>query len=90
MTRPPDDSPGCAWCDEPFRVGDQIRSIPSDPSLGGLQLFHLECLTRMTAGSVGHQNKRCHCFGGTEEDPEGMSKREAAIAAHALFTCRRN
>lgn len=51
--------------------------------------WHQECTIRSIIGSVGHQEKRCSCFGGTEEDPEGMTKREAAKAAYDLFTQRR-
>ncbi|MEI6196534.1 MAG: helix-turn-helix domain-containing protein [Verrucomicrobiota bacterium] len=36
---------------------------------------------RSIAGSVGHQNQRCSCFGGTEDDPPGLTVRQAAQAA---------
>jgi hypothetical protein len=43
----------------------------------------------MTIGSVGHQTCRCACFGGTEEDPPGMTKRMAALSAFKLWEARR-
>jgi hypothetical protein len=48
--------------------------------------IHRECWTRMIVGSVGHQSGRCPCYGGSYEDPPGMTKREAAQAAelHSL------
>jgi len=46
---------------------------------------HRECFLRHVFGSVGHQRGKCSCYGGTEEDPEGMTKREAARAAVRLF-----
>jgi hypothetical protein len=52
---------------------------------GGASPVHRECLVRMVVGSVGHQLRRCSCFGGGEEDPPGMTPREAARAALELF-----
>lgn len=49
------------------------------------RVIHYECGMRGIVGSVGHQLKRCHCFGGTYDDPPGMSRREAAKAAVALW-----
>jgi hypothetical protein len=49
------------------------------------QTFHYECQMRAIVGSVGHQLARCSCFGGTEEDPPGMTAREAAKAAAKLW-----
>jgi hypothetical protein len=42
----------------------------------------------MIIGSVGYQNHTCSCYGGNQEDPEGMTVRKAAKAAAELF--RRN
>jgi len=47
--------------------------------------YHPECMARSVIGSVGHQRRTCPCYGGTESDPEGMTKREAARAAVAYF-----
>jgi hypothetical protein len=43
--------------------------------------IHHECLIRAVVGSVGHQLRRCSCYGGDEEDPPGLTKREAARLA---------
>jgi len=68
----------CGWCDEDVQLGDMGTII-------GNQVCHYECQMRSVAGSVGHQLGRCSCFGGTEEDPEGMTNRQAAIAAARLW-----
>lgn len=49
------------------------------------QVAHYECSMRGVVGSVGHQLKRCGCYGGTEEDPPGMTRRQAAKAAVKLW-----
>lgn len=46
--------------------------------------YHYECHARMLLGSLGHQQGRCSCFGGHEEDPPDMTVREAAKAALAF------
>ena len=68
----------CTFCDEPI--------LETDLAAQGLNFTaHVECEFRQVAGSVGHQMKRCTCYGGTEEDPVGMTPREAARAAYDLF-----
>ncbi len=47
----------------------------------GARPMHYECFVRMLVGSVAHQTQRCSCFGGAEEDPPGLSKRDAARLA---------
>jgi hypothetical protein len=64
----------CIHCGEPLGV----NFIPVNDGAAGL---HQECAIRMSAGSVGHQRGRCHCYGGAEEDPPGLTVREAALAA---------
>lgn len=64
----------CAYCDEPLLPGDRVQQLNDGESV------HLECLARMTLGSVAHIRQRCGCFipGSEEGDPPGMTKREAA------------
>jgi hypothetical protein len=69
----------CILCREPILEGD-IGTIN-----GADQVSHYECTMRGVVGSVGHQMGRCKCFNGTEEDPPGMTRREAAIAACRLW-----
>jgi hypothetical protein len=69
----------CGHCGERFADGD-IGTI----DLGGTAL-HYECGMRLVIGSVGHQKKQCVCYGREDEDPPGMTKREAARAALRLF-----
>jgi len=86
----------CAHCDEPLEAGDQgimmdgLFDFDVEDMLGKLPRleshpWHIDCFVRSVVGSVGHQNKRCSCFGGTEEDPPNLTKREAATAAVRLF-----
>jgi hypothetical protein len=67
--------PLCAWCDEPILPGEHT-------SMGGV---HYECGLRSVIGSVGHQKGLCSCYGGSEEDPPGLTRRQAAIAAAEYF-----
>jgi hypothetical protein len=66
----------CSHCGEEIKDGE--AAMPSHQ-------FHLECFWRGILGSVGHLNKRCSCYGGTESDPPEMTLREAAKAACALY-----
>lgn len=92
----------CLWCGERIREGDQggwmtvvrqtggalwqgntARASDLEP---GLEPEHIECFIRQSIGSVGHLRRHCSCYGGTEGDPPGMTRREAAQAALDLFT----
>jgi hypothetical protein len=78
----------CEHCEEEFETGDDGFVIPvmTDPPREGY--FHRACWLRSTIGSVGHQKCLCHCYGGSEEDPPGLSRREAAQAALAHYERR--
>ncbi len=76
--------PECPHCGEDILPWDDQRTTND-----GTLPFHAECLIRSIVGSVGHQLGRCSCFGGNEDDPRGMTLREAAQAARDLFD-RRN
>jgi hypothetical protein len=75
----------CSWCDEDLLIDDGPIKVLS----GGATGVHRECYIRMLMGSVGHQMKTCSCFGGKDEDPEGMTKHEAAHAAAILYFATR-
>lgn len=72
----------CIHCSEQIAPADIGTVSPSG------QVLHYECGLRAIVGSIGHQLGRCSCFGGNEEDPEGLTVREAAIAAARLWTER--
>lgn len=72
-------NPRCADCDE--ECGPDDCTVKNGRGLH----FHRDCLLRMVIGSAGHQRGACSCFGGTEEDPPGLSVREAARAAADYF-----
>lgn len=67
----------CAYCGEEILPGESADNQGAD--------LHRECLFRGVAGSVGHQLKKCSCYGGTEGDPPGMTPRQAAQAALNLY-----
>jgi len=76
----------CLWCEEPIAVGDSGYLIPYIDASGTTErAHHWECHIRSISGSVGHQRGTCSCHGGTEGDPPGVSKREAAKAAAHEF-----
>lgn len=79
----------CPWCTEPVLPTDRTDRFVHVTADGNVavQHWHWECAARQAVGSVGHQLGRCSCFGGTEDDPPEMSRREAAQAALAL-ACR--
>jgi hypothetical protein len=69
----------CMRCGEGFE-----RDEPSEFIHPGF--FHIECAARMAIGGMNHLLGRCSCCGGTEPaDPPGLSKREAARNALAVF-----
>ncbi len=73
----------CPWCDEPIAAGDR-GSLIWEITAAEYGSWHQECLLRSFVGSVAHQLKTCHCFGGSVRDnepPEGMTKRQQAKAA---------
>jgi hypothetical protein len=72
----------CQRCDEPIDPA-QYRKYPDCPPF-----LHIECAIRMSVGSEGHQTYRCPCYGGTYEDPPGVSIRDAARAAFRVWEGR--
>jgi hypothetical protein len=71
----------CQWCDEAIGEQDTGFLLPNP--------VHRECLVRMTTGSVSHQLRECACFGGTREDPPGLSRRQSALMAYEYFNIMR-
>lgn len=65
----------CDYCGEevlPHEVTEQrLNNKP----------VHQECAFRSVAGSAAHILGECSCYGGTREDPPGMTKRHAAKLA---------
>ncbi len=78
----------CEWCKEKFLAGEDGLAIPVVGDKGDGHYYHVNCFLRGIVGSVGHQEGSCSCYGGTKEDPPGLTKRQAADAAVELF--RRN
>lgn len=72
----------CLFCDEPILLGEPLEEFGCLTEGGPmLRRAHWECAARQVVGSVGHQRRTCSCYGGSEEDPEGLTRREAAVAA---------
>jgi hypothetical protein len=69
----------CVHCLEDVREDEPYCEIND-----GASRVHPECMLRMVAGTIAHQERRCSCYGGTDDgDPPGMTGREAALqAAH--------
>lgn len=74
----------CRYCDEPILPTDEIE-FPSSLAEPHNRIAHIECAARKVIGSVGHLLGKCYCYGGTEEDPPGMTYRQAAKVALDLF-----
>jgi hypothetical protein len=76
----------CAYCEEPIEAGDRGVTIPH---IGGPEPvekpYHFECHLRTVIGSVAHQMGQCSCHGGTEHDPPGLTRRQAARAAYRVW-----
>lgn len=76
----------CAWCEEPIMEGDNGLTIPHISETVMDRPYHHECFLRTIVGSLAHQQQRCSCFGGVdEEDSPNVSKRQAAIDAVEFF-----
>lgn len=67
----------CVWCREAIAPGERAWRFANGP------LAHRVCAVRQVLGSVAHIEQRCGCYvpGATESDPEGLTRREAAVAA---------
>jgi hypothetical protein len=76
----------CAWCEERIAINDHGLILS-----GGVEPLHHECFIRQVVGSVAHQQRRCSCYGGHDEDPPDLSRRDAArLALLAWMPCRPN
>jgi hypothetical protein len=63
----------CRWCEENVEPGDLMHSL--------LPGFHYACALRAAIGSIGHVQGLCSCYvkdGAVEDDPPGLTKRQAA------------
>ncbi len=78
----------CAWCKEPVLPNEDHQLLPTVDVQDQYLHFHKNCFFRSVVGSVGHQQKKCSCYPENEhpiDDPEGMTRREAADAAVKLW-----
>lgn len=78
----------CSWCNEPIEDLEAAVTLPimGGPPHGFKSYRHEACNLRAVVGGLNHQLGKCICCGGTEPpDPEGMTRREAAIAAARHF-----
>lgn len=81
----------CFWCGEPVLPGEGASDpvfVVDSARRGAMRDRHVECAIRAVIGSVGHQRGKCSCYGGTEEDPPGMTRRDAARVAKAEWAER--
>src|SRR5438105_2392264 len=78
----------CVYCEEPMLPTDRQEAVRLITAQGIQQrVAHWACAARQAVGSVAHQAGRCSCYvpGSQESDPPGMTPRQAAEAAVALF-----
>lgn len=75
----------CFRCGEPVLPGEEAQQpvYVMSGHRSAMAEWHRECAIRSVVGSLGHLRGTCSCFGGTVEDPPGMTKRQAARAAMA-------
>lgn len=71
----------CDWCDEPILPDESTHQLVN-------AIMHKECFARAILGSIAHLRGTCACYGGDEDDPPGMTKREAARMAASFATFR--
>lgn len=71
----------CIHCEEKIEANDSGYIYANGP------VAHRNCFMRQITGSVAHIEGRCSCYvaGATCTDPPGMTKRQAADAAVALY-----
>ena len=71
----------CVFCGERVQSGEAADMLVNDRQV------HYECAMRQVIGSVAHLEQRCSCYvpGATCGDPAGLTKREAAREATALW-----
>ena len=81
----------CLWCGESIS-GDEFdnarRVEYHSADEHRIRYLHYECGLRSVIGSLAHIQGRCSCYGGSEDDPPGMSKRQAARAALEAYLRR--
>ena len=73
----------CLWCDELVMPGDLMHSLLSG--------YHYACALRTALGSIGHVHGTCSCYvtdGTHEDDPPGLTKRQAARMVADYVNCQ--
>jgi hypothetical protein len=78
----------CENCKEELEADDDVTMMNV---AGNLKPMHRNCQLRLIIGSVAHIERRCSCFvpGSDENDPPGMTIRQAADAAAEAFRRQR-
>lgn len=76
----------CYFCDTEILQGDRGTWTPVTRVAGDgepwvrIDPVHRECNLRSGLGGIAHLEKRCKCYGGTDQDDDGRSVREDALA----------
>lgn len=63
----------CYWCEEPIMRRDLRHALMPE--------YHYACALRAVLGSIGHLRGQCSCYvkdATAEDDPPGLSRRQAA------------
>lgn len=81
----------CMFCQEPIIDGENGVMLPAVLRVNettfeaAFEAAHIECFIRMTVGSMRHLERRCQCYGGEDERPEGQSARDEAREVFAFI-----
>jgi hypothetical protein len=83
----------CSWCAEAIETGDSGVVMPhvEEPKPGvfvtRIRPLHCNCHLRSVIGPLVHVEEQCGCYTShfTDNDPPGMTRRQAADAAVDAF-----
>lgn len=77
----------CIDCGEAFTTEDQGVATPvMDVDRTWIGHTHKECRFRAVVGPLAHLERRCRCFGGTDHESPGLTRRQEAIAVWNHYT----
>jgi hypothetical protein len=79
----------CAYCEEPIEASEQQSRFNEISEASGwlpkAVAMHRACFVRSIVGSVGHQQRRCSCYGFEDVSEIGLTPRAAAREAARHF-----
>lgn len=79
----------CAHCEERFQPDDYGVYLETGGPGHGEEPCHTECFFRIISGSIGHMQRRCNCYGMEDTSEDGLTLRQAALAAWDYYRMTR-